>query len=288
VRWTDPSGQTPVPTGKVTQLEGVYIGAVIAMTFMAGKPGDRWAEYPVPGASSGRKRNVLSVNGFADLVDFDAGEVYEVKSRRDHNNNPADAVIQLNRYIDGLNAAARRGTNNPYYRPARATGQWVAGTTFLAGGAQSFGLWPFGIDPAYDPKRDGYYEIKAKQSSDAGILIYWGEKISDRRARQLTPRYMPDTVKRFIEVIYKDPYGRDPRTRKPTPDWRQPDWQGRPPQLYPGMNVFDPGYWCGTLPDILLKAYEDVGRFGNQLDPGNSGTVPPIMEPGRMPLPVIP
>jgi len=115
-------------------------------------------------------------------------------------------------------------------------------------------------------------------SPDTGIIIYWGEKITDQRARVLAPDYVPDEILKLIEILYKDPYGYGGQ------NWREPKWGKQRPQLYPGMSMFDPGYWCSVIGDMVKYYYEELGRFGNQLGPAQPGTVPGLPGPGWYPV----
>jgi RHS repeat-associated protein len=273
--WTDPSGKNPYPdpVGRVSRLEGIYIGAVLALAFLAGNPGVRYAEYPVPGASNGRGRNSLNIDGFADLVDFAAGEVYEVKTQRTYQRSRSTVLTQLDGYIRGLNRAAGRAPTDPYFRPPPATGIWKRGSTYLAGGTYTFGLWPFGIDPSYQPEVSGYYVIKAKLA-ESGVIIYWGELVSAQKARAWVPEYNPRRVVGFID----DTYTGQKR--------RKPDFGQMPPRLYPGMNIYDPGYWCAVFADMVQYYGGQLGQVGEQLNPTSPGGVPGI--PGGGSIPVAP
>ena len=210
-------------------------------------------------------------DGFADLVDFAAGEVYEVKTQRTYQSRRSTILSQLEGYIRGLNDAGARPPNDPYFKPLPATGVWKRGSSYLAGGTYTFGLWPYGIDPSYQPEVSGYYVIKAKLAEN-GVVIYWGEPVSAQKARAWVPAYDPSRVVGFID----DTYTGQKR--------RKPDFGQRPPRLYPGMNVYDPGYWCATFSDMIQYYGQQLGEIGEHLEPASPGGVPGMSGGGMQPV----
>jgi RHS repeat-associated protein len=203
ILWTDPSGASP---NFPNEWEGMYIGALIQKRFMEGRP-LRQVEYKIKGAS---KSLAETNDGYADLVDFNSGEVYEIK----HRPQASAAVQEAAHYIHSLNANGIVPISSP---------TWRLGTTFLGNSVVDLGLWPYGLDRSWHAQ-DGYYKIKATLAAP-GAVVYWAERIQNQDPRKVLPVYRPQDVQEFIDKTYED--------------WRRSKWKNNP--AYPGPAQPYPG-----------------------------------------------
>ena len=255
-RWVDPTGYIPED---ILWSEGVYIGALIQMDFVAGNPDLRVAEFEIPKA--GKK---LGAPGFADMVDFGTGEVYEIKPK----GKGKSAEEQLGRYLFYLARAAVLGDSGI---TAPLTGQWMKGTSYLSD-ERFFGLWPYGLDPRYQPGPNAWYYVVKAQRTAPGIIEYWGEKVDKDKAERLAWNYDPNGVNDFINETW-------------LPEWRKGKWPDQQwpgakpyPHLYPNPpQVYALGDACWHLLIWLSEIGEDMDTMPDY--PMVPGQVPPILVP---------
>jgi RHS repeat-associated protein len=198
VSYVDPSGLSPQ---NPNAAEGTYIHALIQMDFLAQFP-PQFAPFNVPIGGEIEKPFPRG-GGFADMADNNLSLYYEIK----HNSNAgiSEGLSDLQRYNNGFN------------RPGLPLAQrWKPGRAYFI--EANYGLWPYGLDPAYQPQKSGnvYFVIKAKYHSD-GLIVYYAEPL--RRGEKLESfSYNPRLVENFIRTQYPFPRGRDyPGGAQPMP-----------------------------------------------------------------------
>jgi RHS repeat-associated protein len=199
IHLVDPSGTSP---WRPTKAEGIYIQTVIQMDFLLQFPVEIAYGYNRGGEM---EKERWYTDGFVDIADNKHRLYYEIKSNSDRGRR--EGITDLQR--DDI------GFNHPLFRPDQ---RWSPGRMYTI--KANYGLWPYGLDPNYQPQKPGhkYFIIKAKYYQD-GLIVYWGEPLDTPEERK-SYKYNPQTVEARIAATYPSNknYRQEGKHAQPIPD----------------------------------------------------------------------